>query len=88
MHLLRLPLFRLLAINLAIGSGIAVLSVGALLALNPLNLRDLIFADRDGSMVTMLLVFDFIITLGSAAMGTAIMSLGRGAHGDASADRV
>ena len=88
MHLLRLPLFRLLAINLCIGSGIAVLSVGALLALNPLNLRDLIFADRDGSMVTMLLVFDFVITLGSAAMGTAIMALGRGANGDASADRI
>jgi hypothetical protein len=86
MQLLRLPLLRLLAINLGIGSGVAVLSVGALLALNPLNLRDLIFADRDGTMVTVLLVFDFVITLGSAAMGTAIMMLGRGPDGDAQAD--
>ena len=88
MHLLRLPLLRLLAINLGTGAGVALLSVGGLLALNPLNLRDLIFADRDGSVVTVLLVFDFVITLGSAAMGTAIMALGRGSDGDASIDRV
>ena len=42
---LRQPLFRLLAINLAIGVMIAALLLGGLLYLNPGHLRDLIFAD-------------------------------------------
>ena len=44
--LLREPLFRLLAINLAIGVTVAALMLGGLLALNPHGLRDLIVADR------------------------------------------
>ena len=43
---LRVPLFRLLAINLAAGMAVAALLVGGLLALNPFGLRDLIFADN------------------------------------------
>lgn len=76
-RLLRQPLFRLLAINLAIGIAIAGLMLGGLLALNPGRLRDLIFADRDGYAALGLLAFGLAVTFGSVAMGTAIMALGR-----------
>lgn len=71
------PLLRLLAINLAIGVCIAVLMLGGLLALNPGGLRHLIFADRASGAALGLLLFGFLITFGSAAMGSAIMALGR-----------
>jgi hypothetical protein len=77
MHLLRQPLLRLLAINLAIGVGVAVLLLGGLMAINPGHLRDLIFADRSGVAATVLLLFGFVVTFGSAAMGSAIMALGK-----------
>ena len=86
MHLLQLPLFRLLAINLIIGAIVAVLMIAGLLALNPLNIRHMIFSDREPAAVIAVLVFDFFITFGSAAMGTAVMALGRGPDGDASVD--
>jgi hypothetical protein len=72
---LRGPLFRLLAINLAAGMAVAALLVGGLLVLNPFNLRDLIFADRSPGTALGLLLFGFVVTFGSAAMGTAIMAL-------------
>jgi hypothetical protein len=75
--LLRLPLFRLLAINLTIGAGAAVLLVGGLLLLNPGHLRDLILADRAPGVAMFLLLGSFLITFGSAAMGSAIMAQGR-----------
>jgi hypothetical protein len=71
------PLFRLLAINLVIGIGIAGLMLGGLLAINPGRLRDLILADRDGYAALGLLAFGLVVTFGSVAMGTAIMALGR-----------
>ncbi len=77
MHsLLRQPLIRLLAVNLAAGAGVAALMLGGLLALNPGGLRDLIMADRDCVAALALLGFGLLITFGSAAMGTAIMALG------------
>jgi hypothetical protein len=79
---LRAPLFRLLAINLAIGVGLAVLLVGGLLALDPGGLRHLIFADRSPGTALGLLLFGFVVTFGSTAMGTAIMALGRGDDDD------
>ncbi|MBR0714460.1 hypothetical protein [Bradyrhizobium liaoningense] len=75
--LLRTPLFRLLAINLAIGAVAAVLLVGGLLLLNPGHLRELIFADRAPGVAIFLLLGSFLITFGSTAMGSAIMSQGR-----------
>jgi hypothetical protein len=72
----RVPLFRLLAINLAAGTLLAGFLVGGLLALNPFNLRDLILADRSPGTALGLLLFGFIVTLGSTAMGTAIMAAG------------
>jgi hypothetical protein len=77
MHLLRLPLLRLLAINLAIGATIAALMLGGLLALNPGNLRGLILGDRNGPAALVLLAFGLVVTFGSVAMGTAVMALGR-----------
>ena len=75
----RVPLFRLLAINLAIGMTVAALLVGGLLVLDPYHLRDLIFADRSPGTALGLLLFGFVVTFGSAAMGTAIMAMGRAA---------
>jgi hypothetical protein len=73
---LRVPLLRLLAINLAGGTVLAALLVGGLLLLNPSGLRDLILADRSPATALGLLLFGFVVTLGSAAMGTAIMAMG------------
>ena len=73
---LRVPLFRLLAINLAAGMAVAALLVGGLLALNPGGLRDLIFADNSPGTALGLLLFGFVVTFGSAAMGSAIMAMG------------
>lgn len=77
------PLLRLLAINLAVGGLVAILLLGGLLWLNPLRLRDLIFADAAPGTALGLLLFGFVITFGSAAMGTAIMTVTneRGAGG-------
>jgi hypothetical protein len=72
----RVPLFRLLAINLAAGTALAALLVGGLLALNPAGLRDLILADSSPGTALGLLLFGFVVTFGSAAMGTAIMAMG------------
>jgi hypothetical protein len=76
---LRVPLFRLLAINLAAGVAIAALLVGGLLALDPGGLRHLIFADASPGTALGLLLFGFVVTIGSAAMGTAIMAMRRAA---------
>ena len=74
--LLRIPLFRLLAINLAIGACAATILVGGLLWLNPGHLRELIFADASPGIALALLLASFLITFGSAAMGSAIMAQG------------
>jgi hypothetical protein len=73
----RVPLFRLLAINLAIGVAAALLMITGLLLLNPYGLRTLLLSDRSGATVFVLMLFGFIVTFGSTAMGTAIMMLGR-----------
>ncbi|MFL9825318.1 hypothetical protein [Rhodoplanes sp. SY1] len=74
--LLRQPLFRLLAINLAIGLVVAVLAVAGLLALDAHRLRSLILGDQSPVVAVGLLLFGFAITLGSWVMGSAIMRLG------------
>jgi hypothetical protein len=70
------PLLRLLAVNLAGGFAAALLMLAGLLALNPGNLRELIFADRMGAVVLGLLLFGLMVTFGSVAMGSAVMMLG------------
>ena len=74
---LRIPLFRLLAINLAAGTIAAALLVGGLLALNPSGLRGLIFSDSSPAVALGLLLFGFVVTFGSCAMGSAIMAMGK-----------
>ena len=76
-RLLQIPLFRLLAINLALGFGVAVVLVGGLLAFDPFGLRHLVLSDRSPGVAIGLLLGSFFVTFGSTAMGTAIMALGR-----------
>lgn len=71
------PLYRLLLINLAAGLAAATLLFGGILLLNPGHLRELILADQSPAIALMLLLFGFVITLGSAAMGTAVMMIGK-----------
>jgi len=71
-------LVRYMAINLAGGIVIATLALGGLLIVNPLGLRHLIFADGASWLAVSLLLFGLVVTLGSVAMGTAIMSIGSG----------
>lgn len=71
-------LLRLLALNVLIGIGVAVLAVGGLLALDSHGLRHLIVADASPVLPVMLLLFGFVVTFGSVAMGAAIMGLGKG----------
>lgn len=73
----REPLVRLLAVNCAAGIAAAFMMLAGLMALNPGNLRDLIFADRAGAVALGLLLFGLTVTFGSVAMGTAIMALGK-----------
>jgi len=82
LHFLRVPLFRLLAINFAAGVAVAVLLVGGLLLLNPGGLRDLILADASPGTALGLLLFGFVVTFGSTAMGSAIMAMGHLEAGD------
>jgi hypothetical protein len=79
---LHFRLFRLLAINLAAGITLAALLVGGLLALDPGGLRHLIFADSSPATALGLLLFGFVVTFGSTAMGTAIMAMGKPSAGD------
>ena len=81
MNLLRQPLLRLLLANLAFGSLAAVLLVGGMLALDSQGLRKLILADQSPVLAIGLLLFGFVITLGSAVMGTAIMAIGKDEEG-------
>lgn len=71
------PLYRLLLTNLAAGLTAAALLFGGLLVINPGHLRDLILSDQSPEIALLLLLFGFVITFGSAAMGTAIMMIGK-----------
>lgn len=80
--LARQPLIRLLAVNCAAGAAAALLMLGGLMALNPGNLRALIFADQTPGAALGLLLFGLTVTFGSVAMGTAIMALGTERQGE------
>jgi hypothetical protein len=73
--LVREPLFRLLLSNLAAGMTAALVMFGGLLLLNPANLRGLILSDQSPEIALLLLLFGLVLTFGSAAMGTAIMTI-------------
>ncbi|MXN64323.1 hypothetical protein GR183_05360 [Stappia sp. GBMRC 2046] len=74
-RLAREPLFRLLAINWAIGAFVAGLVTAGLLILDTAGLRTLL-ANSDDPVVPVAVLFcGLLITLTSAAMGAAIMTL-------------
>ncbi len=70
------PLFRLLAANLAGGVAVATLAVAGLVGLDCFGLGRLLLHDRDPAVALVLLTFGFVVTFGSAAMGSAIMMSG------------
>ncbi|ESR24605.1 hypothetical protein [Lutibaculum baratangense] len=70
-------LLGLLARNLLIGSVVAVGTVAGLLASDAHGIRELVLNDSDPLVAVLLLTFGFVVTLGSAAMGGAVMSLSR-----------
>jgi hypothetical protein len=67
---------RFLLGHAAIGVGIGVLFVAAVLALDVAGLRGLMLRGGDGWLALALLSFGSAVTFGSAAMGAAIMGLG------------
>lgn len=69
------PLIQLLLVNLMAGLAASVLSVGGLVALNPM-LRHLIVEDRSPITAVGLLLFGFVVTLCSCVMGAAVMGIG------------
>nr|WP_094462073.1 hypothetical protein [Pannonibacter phragmitetus] len=73
---------RLLAVNALSGSAVALVVVGGLFASNAGGLYDLVANASDPAVPVILLAFGFIITLGSAAMGTAVMMLPRDGGND------
>lgn len=79
--LLRQPLLRLLAVNLAFGLVIAVVAVAGLLALDAHRLRSLVLGDQSPWIAVGLLLFGFAVTMGSWVMGSAVMRLGDGEGG-------
>ncbi len=72
-----LPFLRLLAINLGAGIVVALLGIAGLLIVDPFGLRLLIMNDSAGAVALFLLTFGFVVTFGSCAMGTAIMTLAK-----------
>jgi hypothetical protein len=50
--------------------------------LNPFGLRDLIFADSSPGTALGLLLFGFVVTFGSSAIGSAIMAIGEQQEGE------
>lgn len=74
--LLAIPLFRLLAVNLVGGLGVAALALCGVLALHP-QLTHLIFADHSPGVALALLAGGFAITFGGAVMASAVMQIDR-----------
>jgi len=71
-----MPLLRLLGINCAAGTAVALIAVGGLLALNA-QLRELIFSDHSPAVPLVLLGGGFIVTFASVVIASAIMRLGQ-----------
>ncbi|WP_029004738.1 hypothetical protein [Azorhizobium doebereinerae] len=68
-------LVRFLMRHAAIGFGIAILFVGALLALDAQGLRSLLVAAPDGWLAAGVLTFAMGLTFSSVQMGAAVMLL-------------
>lgn len=73
----RMELFRLLALNALAGTVAAVIVVAGLLWLDIGKLGSLVAGSDQPALPVALMTFGFVVTLASAAMGTAIMRIGR-----------
>ena len=71
-----MPLLRLLGINCAAGTAVALIAVTGLLFVNE-QLRELIFSDQSPAVPLVLLAGGFTVTFASVVMGSAIMRLGQ-----------
>ncbi len=69
------PLLRLLAVNGLIGAVVAGALAAVVLITDTAHLRTLIFSSREPWIGIVLLFFGFVVTMGSVAMGTAVMLL-------------
>ena len=69
------PLLRLLAVNWLIGAGVAAALAAVVLITDTARLRTLMFASGEPWIGMILLVFGFMVTMCSVAMGTAVMML-------------
>lgn len=76
------PLMRLLSINLAIGAAAGLLVVAGFYVLDIGGIQRLTNSDEMPWVPVIMLIVMFIITLGSAAMGAAIMMLPKDEGGD------
>lgn len=81
-HLLSNHLFRLLAINLAIGGSVAAMLVAGLLFTDAQGIGTLILNTQSPVIAVILLFGGFFITFASVAMGCAIMLLPHGDEGE------
>ena len=78
----RLPeAFLFLLGHLLIGVLAAVLFLALLLITDLFGLRSLIFGHESGWLAAAMLLFGFVLTFGSLAMGMGVFSLGRGPGG-------
>lgn len=83
----RHPFFRLLVINMLLGVMLAVIVVGAVIALDVGHVGTLLMKDRNPLAALVILLGSFIVTCASVMMGTAIMMLARNDGGPASGKR-
>lgn len=71
------PLFRLLLINALAGALAAVVVVSGLLLADVGALGTIVFSSSEPVVPIALMTAGFVVTLSSAAMGVAVMRLGR-----------
>lgn len=74
-------LVRFLARHALVGFGLAVVFVGALLALDVAGLGTLVWRSPDGAMAAAALTFAVGLTFASVQMGIAVMLLGEETDG-------
>lgn len=73
----RSPLLRLIAHNWLVGAAVTGMLVAGILIGDVARLGTLIATDDEPVVAFLLLFFGFLVTMCSAAIGTAIMAVGR-----------
>lgn len=70
------PLLKFLAVHAGLGAVVATLVVAGIILTDVGGIGTLILASTDPVVPIVMLVFGFVITMSSAAAGSAVMSLG------------